>query len=77
MFPEPKRVPLVNRSQRRAARRNAPRSVRWLADNYRCPDCLSETTQPVADERGVWHINVHHDDTCPTYKRLLAQGLAS
>jgi hypothetical protein len=61
----------MNRAERRWRNRKAPRSVRWLANNYRCPDCLSETTSPVQDRIGVWHINVQHDDTCPWFNRYV------
>jgi hypothetical protein len=66
----------MNRAHRRAAHRQAPREVRSFAVAYRCPDCLSETTQPVADQFGMWHVEVHHDGTCPTYRRLRAEGWA-
>jgi hypothetical protein len=58
----------VNRSARRQARK-APRPVQLLADQG-CPDCSSETSQPVADRHGVWHVNISHDDTCPLYAQL-------
>jgi hypothetical protein len=67
----------MNRAQRRRETRKAPRAICLFAAAYRCPDCLSETTQPVSDHLGAWHIDVHHDDTCPTYRRLRAQGLAT
>jgi hypothetical protein len=67
----------MNRAERRRNNRSAPRSIRAFAAAYRCPDCLSNTTQPVADEFGVWHIDVQHDDTCPSYRRLKAKGLAT
>lgn len=60
----------MNRADRRRNNRQAPPELRAYAAAYRCPDCLSETAQPVADEFGVWHINVHHDETCPLYRRL-------
>ncbi len=28
------------------------------------------------DQLGVWHIDVEHDDTCPTSRRLKAEGRA-
>jgi hypothetical protein len=67
----------MNRAERRRNNHNAPRAIRAFAAAYRCPDCLSETTQPVVDEFGVWHIDVQHDDTCPMYHRLKAKGLAT
>lgn len=67
----------MNRSQRRAARKRAPTSVRAYANAYRCPDCDSETATPYTDAHGVWHLEVRHDETCPTYLRLLAEGRAS
>ena len=63
----------MNRAQRRVARRQAPASVRSFAAAYQCPDCLAETTYPVADQHGVWHIDVRHDDTCPIFRRLRAE----
>jgi hypothetical protein len=67
----------MNRRERRAMTRQAPASIRAYAAAYKCPDCLSETTQPVADAFGAWHIDVQHDATCPMYRRLLAKGLAT
>jgi hypothetical protein len=55
----------VNRAQRRAAHRQIPSSVRKFAAASRCPDCLSENTEPVRDARGIWHIETRHDATCP------------
>lgn len=66
----------MNRAQRRAAQRKAPPALRAFAAAYRCPDCLNETTEPYHGG-DHWHINVHHDDTCPTYRRLRAEGRAS
>jgi hypothetical protein len=48
-----------------------------LAAIYRCPDCLSDNGTPYADSSGIWHLDVHHDDTCPLYRRLKAEGRAS
>jgi hypothetical protein len=67
----------MNRAERRRMTQKAPASVRAFVAAYRCPDCLSDTTQPVADELGVWHIDVRHDDTCPMYQRLKVEGLAT
>lgn len=67
----------MNRAQRRQSRRYAPPKVRALAAAYQCPDCLSENGVPFQDSFGIWHLNVHHDDTCPTYRRLKAEGSAT
>jgi hypothetical protein len=32
---------------------------------WRCPDCSSENGRPWRDPRGVWHLPVSHDPTCP------------
>lgn len=66
----------MNRAERRKATRGAPPQIRALAATYRCPDCLSDTSHPFEGTDGVWHINVHHDDTCPTLARLQTAGLA-
>jgi hypothetical protein len=66
----------MNRAERRANHRKAPPAVRAVASNYQCPDCLSETTHPAVDELGIWHIEVHHDDTCPLFAAYRAAGLA-
>ncbi|OBJ00234.1 hypothetical protein A5624_08585 [Mycobacterium sp. 1482292.6] len=60
----------MNRADRRRTKRRPPLSVRWVAANYRCPDCLSETAQPVQDNAGVWHIEVRHDESCPWFTQL-------
>jgi hypothetical protein len=66
----------MNRAERRRLTREAPRPIRAFAAAYRCPDCISETTQPYHGG-DHWHIDVHHDDTCPTYRRLKAKGRAT
>jgi hypothetical protein len=75
----------VNRRDRRRKRRPCPphrrpsETVRAVAALYRCPDCMSTVDEPVlADGTSrVWRLNVRHDDTCPTYRRLKSLGLAS
>jgi hypothetical protein len=67
----------MNRADRRQQQRQAPFAIRLYARTYRCPDCINSTSEPVADEFGVWHINVHHDETCPSYRKLRALGWAS
>ncbi len=38
-----------------------------------CPDC-DATTELVDHGHGLWLLEIRHDDTCPTYRRLLATG---
>jgi len=58
----------VNRAQRRAAARTAGgRAALAYADQYECPDCTSDTALR-RDDSGVFHLDVRHDDTCPTYR---------
>ena len=58
---------VVNREQRRAARRaGVPQEAIAYAESYSCPDCLADT-ELVID--GLPVLNVRHDDTCPTYRR--------
>lgn len=42
-----------------------PPAVHAFAERYRCPDCLSYSTEPRLDTDGVWRLLVHHDDECP------------
>lgn len=43
-----------------------------------CPDCNADTELARdPDHPGVWRLNIRHDDTCPTYRRLRCQGRAS
>jgi hypothetical protein len=58
---------------------NPPETVRSVAGVHRCPDCISTVDEPVlADGTSrVWLLNVRHADTCPTYRRLQAEGLAT
>jgi hypothetical protein len=66
----------MNRADRRRQARAAPRALRLYAAAYQCPDCNSETDQPYHDGL-IWHINLHHDETCPSYRRLKANGCAT
>jgi len=60
----------MNRAQRRtAARTPCGRAAVAYADAYLCPDCTSET-ELRQDDDGVYHLDVHHDDSCPTYRRM-------
>jgi hypothetical protein len=66
----------MNRADRRRQQRQAPFAIRLYARTYQCPDCINSTSEPYADEFGVWHVEVGHDLTCPSYRRLQALGLA-
>jgi hypothetical protein len=41
-----------------------------------CENCTAFQTVPAVTE-GVWLLNVHHDDTCPTLARMQGRGGAS
>jgi hypothetical protein len=61
----------------RAERRRLPKAAQ-AADNLhtvRCPDCDNDT-QLIA-YGSAYIVQILHDDTCPTYRRLLAEGRAS
>lgn len=66
----------MNRAERRRNYRQVPRVLRAFAAAYRCPDCSSETGELYPDGQR-WHLNIHHDDTCPSYRQLKARGLAT
>ncbi|MGH3511655.1 MAG: hypothetical protein ACREQ5_30365 [Candidatus Dormibacteria bacterium] len=35
-----------------------------------CEDCLAyQTVSQDPDHSRVWHLTVHHDDTCPSYRK--------
>ena len=38
-----------------------------------CPDCDSQSRLD-QDAHGVWHLHVHHDATCPTYRATIMDG---
>lgn len=46
-----------------------PLEVRAAALTHRCRECASETDL-FADTYGIWHLQVRHDDTCPTYQEI-------
>jgi hypothetical protein len=54
-------------------------TLRSFAAAYRCPDCMSTVDEPARadDTSRVRMLTVRHHDTCPTYRRLQADGLAS
>lgn len=65
----------MNRRQRRAARKRIHgehqiRPVEVVSPlDLRCPDCASKLhhwTDPI----GIHHVDIYHDDTCPTWKGL-------
>jgi hypothetical protein len=66
----------MNRADRRRQQRKVPPAIRAYARAYQCPDCLNTSSEPYADDLGMWHIEVHHDETCPSYRRLRALGLS-
>ncbi len=66
----------MNRRQRRAADRTAGgRAALSYADQYICPDCASDT-ELSRDDDGVFHLEVRHDETCPTYRSMQRDGHA-
>lgn len=52
---------------RRAGRSKA--LAETFAEDYHCPDCNSET-ELVELAPGVFHLEVRHDATCPTLRRM-------
>lgn len=69
----------MNREQRRAAARRGPNrhpetqatddEIRAAAASYKCPDCNADTSLS-QDGHGIWHLDIAHDDTCPTFQRI-------
>ena len=59
-------------------RRKIPPLFRAIAAtvDYRCPDCDNDIRLH-QDEYGVWRLDIMHDDACPTYRRLRAEGRAT
>jgi len=42
-----------------------------------CDDCDAvQTVERDPDLPGLYHLQVQHDDSCPTYRRLKRKGLA-
>lgn len=36
-----------------------------------CPDCDADTELVANPEHpGIWHLNIRHDDTCPSYRAM-------
>lgn len=52
-------------SNRPKVKPKPPPAVQAYADAYRCTDCRSTTARPRRDHRGLWHIDIRHDDCCP------------
>ena len=46
-------------------------------EQARCPDCHSIVTVAIIEGDCAMHAFVEHDETCPAYGRLKAQGLAT
>jgi hypothetical protein len=61
-----------SRATKRRARRTPVDSASLaaaFAEDYRCPDCSSET-ELLELVPGVFHLEVRHDATCPTLRRM-------
>lgn len=43
-----------------------PPGVAAYARAYRCHDCDADVGPPRKGTDGLWHIDIHHDETCPT-----------
>jgi len=61
----------VNRRQRRAAARTDldPATMALIGRLAECPDCCADT-ELVQPTPGVHVLEVRHDETCPTYRRM-------
>ncbi|MGW8565176.1 hypothetical protein [Isoptericola sp. NPDC055881] len=50
----------------------------YIPSSGACPDCDADTElKPDADVPGLVYMLVRHDDTCPHYRRMKAEGSAS
>lgn len=67
----------MNRRQRRAAGYGKRVRGGYLigdpellaALDLHCPDCASELHH-YTDHDGIPHVEIHHDDTCPTWAQI-------
>lgn len=47
-----------------------PEAFRALAAAYKCAECDSEASEPIAVEgEGIWRLEVRHDESCRWYRR--------
>jgi hypothetical protein len=42
-----------------------PAAVAAMAATYTCGSCDAEIGRPHLDHDGIWHMQVHHDESCP------------
>lgn len=45
-----------------------PAEIVAYANAYRCPDCIADKALIYDGE--FWHLDIRHEDTCPTYRQL-------
>ncbi len=45
-----------------------PKAVRELAKNYKCSHCNSRVEGIFRDSRGMQHLHIAHDATCPVLR---------
>jgi hypothetical protein len=53
-----------------------PAAVLAAARAYRCGHCRSRTGNPKRDHSGIWHIGIHHDQTCPVLAGTISRAPA-
>lgn len=57
-----------------------PAGVAAYARAYRCHDCDADVGPPRMGVDGVWHVEIAHDDSCPTLTGAVSRigaGLAA
>lgn len=62
---------------RRRRARWAPDVMREFIAAYRCPDCNSESGEPIHIEGNRWSAEIRHDDSCPWYAKHIDPGTAA
>lgn len=45
-----------------------PKAVQELAENYKCSHCNSRVEGIFRDSRGMQHLHIAHDETCPVLR---------
>lgn len=48
-----------------------PKAVKDYAKSYKCSHCRSHVAGVFRDARGLYHMSVSHDDTCPVLRGTL------